>query len=112
MIRPRLAKLAVTTIAAGAFGLAAMAGSGTASANTVDDRFLTSVADAGITYKSNQAAFDDAALVCKSLASGQTGSDVMASIESDTDLTSSQAATLVVESTYAYCPKLKGQLQA
>ena len=97
-------RIATATIAAAAFGLAAFAGTATANASGIDDTFLDNVHKAGIVFDSNKAAFDDAALVCKQLASGQTGVQVAQNILDQTDLTKHQAAVFVVESTYAYCP--------
>ena len=105
-----ITRIATTAVAAAAFGLAAIAGSATANANSIDDRFLNRVHEAGIAYDSDSAAFNDARIVCKKLASGQTGVQVTGFVLRKTNLTTRQAAVLVVESTYAFCPAFKGQI--
>ena len=112
MFSNRIATLTATAIAAAALSLAGFAGAATASAGSIDDEFLTSVDDAGIYYGSASDAFDDADLVCAALAGGATGTNIGVQITDETDLTPRQAAVLVVESAYAYCPAYVDQLSA
>ncbi|MET0473197.1 MAG: DUF732 domain-containing protein [Mycobacterium sp.] len=100
----RIAKIAASTVAAGAFGLAALAGTATASASSFDDEFLTNISAEGITFDSASGAITAGKQVCGYLANGATGVDVGQDILDETDLTSHQAAVFVVEATYAYCP--------
>jgi hypothetical protein len=105
-------RISTTAVATAAFGLAAFAGSATASANAVDDEFLTNIDKAGIVFDSNRAAFQDAQKVCSNLASGRSGVDIAQDILNSTDLTKHQAAVFVVESTYAYCPGYTDRINA
>jgi hypothetical protein len=52
-------RIATTAIAAGAFGLAALAGAATASASSIDDEFLTNIDAANITFESAKDAVQD-----------------------------------------------------
>lgn len=106
--RPRIAAFAVSAIGVATVGLA-VATAGSASASSVDDTFLSQINAAGI---SSQGAIDGAHLVCKELAGGATGVSVAKQILADTDLTSQQAATFVVDATRDYCPQYSSQLQA
>ncbi|MET0456619.1 MAG: DUF732 domain-containing protein [Mycobacterium sp.] len=112
MFTTRIAKIAATAVASTAFGLAAFAGTGTASAGSIDDQFITNITGEGISFTSESAAIREARTVCTYLSAGQTGVDLVGEIQSNSDLTTDQAAAFVVEATYAYCPSLKGQLQA
>lgn len=101
--RNRVAIAAVSAIAAAAFGVAALAG--TATANSVDDDFLATIAAEDIAFGSAAGAIEDAHLVCDYLADGRTGSDIGAEIMDNSDLTSKQAAAFVVEAAFSYCPE-------
>lgn len=112
MFTNRIANIATTAIAAGAFGLAALAGAATASASSIDDQFLTNIDAEGITFDSVKAAVQDGHLVCSYLADGDTGLDIAGDIMDNTDLTAHQAAVFVVEAASAYCPGFMDQVTA
>lgn len=112
MFSNRIATLTATAIAAAALSLAGFAGAATASASSIDDEFLNNIDDAGIYYDTASDAFDDADLVCAALADGETGTNIGIQITDATDLTAHQAAVLVVESAYAYCPDYLDQVSA
>lgn len=108
----RIATIATTAIAAGAFGLAAFAGAATASASSVDDEFLTNIDAANITFDSAKDAVQDGHLVCSYLAGGKTGAKIGGDIMENTDLSAHQAAVFVVEAASAYCPGYLDQVTA
>ena len=112
MFSNRIAAVTASTIAAAAFGLAALTGAATASAGTVDDRFLTNIDAEGIAFDSPAAAIEDAHLVCSYLADGDTGVTIAGEILDNSDLTARQAAVFVVEATSAYCPAYMDQVTA
>lgn len=112
MFTNRIANIATTAIAAGAFGLAALAGTATASASSVDDEFLTNIDAANITFDSAKAAVQDGHLVCSYLAGGKNGVSIGSEIMDNTDLTAHQAAVFVVEAASAYCPGYLDQITA
>lgn len=101
-----------TVTAAGALVLISFAGAGTASADSIDDRFLTNIYAEGISYPTDFDAIDDALLVCDYLASGRTGTDISVEILGNSDLSPHQAATIVVEASTAYCPSYFDQVTA
>ena len=107
-----IVRIATTAIATTAFGLAALAGTATANATSVDQEFLTNIDNVGIVFDTPKAAMQDAKQVCSQLASGYTGVDIAADILDSTDLTAHQAAVFVVESTYAYCPGFVNRVNA
>jgi hypothetical protein len=112
MFSRRLAEIATVTVAAGAFGLAAFAGTATASASAVDDQFLKNITAEGITFDSAKGAVQDAQQVCSYFADGETGSTIGADIMGNTDLNAHQTAVFIVEATYAYCPGFAGRVTA
>jgi hypothetical protein len=105
-------RIATTVIAAAAFGLAALAGSATANATNVDDQFITKLANQGVVYDTNAIALGQARKVCANLASGKTGVQISTDITSHTNLSSHDAAVLIVESSDAYCPQYGSQITA
>jgi len=108
----RIANIATTVIAAGAFGLAAFAGAATASASSIDDEFLTNIDAANITFDSAKDAVQDGHLVCSYLAGGKTGANIGGEIMENTDLSAHQAAVFVGEAASAYCPGFLDQVTA
>jgi hypothetical protein len=108
----RIANIATTAIAAGAFGLAAFAGAATSSASSIDDQFLTNIDAANITFDSAKDAVQDGHLVCSYLAGGKTGASIGGEIMDNTDLSAHQAAVFVVEAASAYCPGFLDQVTA
>ncbi len=107
-----IARIATTAVAAAAFGLAALAGSATANATSATDSFIAKLANEGVVYDTDAIALKQARKVCRTLEAGQTGVQIGNDITSHTNLTTRQAAVLVVESTYAFCPQYKGLLTA
>jgi len=95
-------------VAGAALGLAALATSGTAGANTTDDAFIAQMKAVGVTFSSPEIAVKDAHQVCKELAGGTTGTEVANEVISQTDLSSKQAAIFVVNATQTYCPQFGG----
>lgn len=112
MTRNRVATVAVSAIAAAAFGLAALAGTATATAGSVDDEFLANIAAEDIAFSSAAGAIADAHLVCDYLADGQTGTEIGTEIMDNSDLNSDQAAAFVVEAAFSYCPAYVGRVLA
>ena len=112
MFTNRIANIATTALAAGAFGLAAFAGTATAWGSSIDDQFLTNIDAEGITFDSAKAAVQDGHLVCSYLAGGKTGAGIGGDIMDNTDLTAHQAAVFVVEAASAYCPGYLDQVTA
>lgn len=99
------AKLATTAVAAAALALAGLAGAATASANGVDDEFLSNIAAADITWGSERAVIKQAHLVCQFFDEGATAVDVAEEILAGTDLNTEQTAVFMVEAVSAYCPE-------
>jgi hypothetical protein len=97
---------------AAALAIAFIAGTGAASASTVDDQFLTTIDAEGITFDSARGAVQDAHLVCSYLADGETGTSIGGDIMDGTDLTAHQAAVFVVEAASSYCPGYLDQVTA
>jgi hypothetical protein len=95
-------------VGATALGLAALAASGTAGANTADDVFIAQMSAVGVTFSSPQTAVKDAHQVCKELAAGSTGTDIANDVVKQTDLSPKQAAIFVVNATQTYCPQYGG----
>ncbi|WP_423202323.1 DUF732 domain-containing protein [Mycobacterium decipiens] len=109
MFSPRITAALSTAVGAAAIGLA-VATAGTASANSTDEAFIAQMEAIGVTFSSPQAAAQQAQLVCKKLASGETGTEIAKEVLSQTDLTTKQAAYFVVDATKAYCPQYASQL--
>ncbi|OBJ49386.1 DUF732 domain-containing protein [Mycobacterium sp. 1423905.2] len=109
MFSPRITAGITTALAAGAVGIA-VATAGAAGASTTDDAFIARMASVGVTFSSPQAAAQDGHHVCSELASGKSGTEVAKDVLNHTDLTSKQAAYLVVNATNAYCPQYASQL--
>lgn len=108
----RLTKFAGTALAAGAFGLAAVATAGTAGAvSSTDDAFLTEISSEGIAYDSPKGAIQNAHDVCSALDDGADPADLGLEILHNTDLSTHQAAVFVVTSVNAYCPEYTGYFE-
>ncbi|GAT08194.1 hypothetical protein AU184_13860 [Mycolicibacterium novocastrense] len=102
----RLHRWTGTVLAAGALGVAAVAGSGTAAAlSSEDDMFLSEISADGIAYDTPKAAIGTAHDVCSRLDGGADPVDLGLEILDDTDLTVDQVATFVVASVDHYCPR-------
>lgn len=106
MFARQLATLAGTAVAAGALGLAAVAGAGTAGAmRSSDDTFLNAISDEGIGFDTPATAIDNAHYVCAALDDGVSPVDLGTEILQNTDLTKRQAAVFVVSAVNVYCPE-------
>lgn len=103
-LSPRIIAAFTTAVGAAAIGLA-VATAGTAGANTKDEAFIAQMESIGVTFSSPQVATQQAQLVCKKLASGETGTEIAEEVLSQTNLTTKQAAYFVVDATKAYCPQ-------
>jgi hypothetical protein len=102
---PRVRTYAGAALVAGAFGIAALASAGTASAlSSADDTFLNDISAQGIGYDSPKAAIVNAHQVCAALDGGADPVDIGMEILDNTDLTTDQVATFVVTSVGDYCP--------
>ena len=110
MFAHRITTIAATAIGAAAVGLAVFAGAGTAAAITPDEAFITQMKSLGVTFDSPQEGVREGHQVCKELAAGKTGTDVAKEILTQTDLTTKQAASFVVNATNVYCPELSARL--
>lgn len=103
---PRVHRWAGTAIAAGALGLAAVAGAGTAAAlASEDDAFLSEIRAEGIAYDSPKAAIGTAHGVCLALDDGADPVELGMEILENTDLTVDQVAMFVIASVDHYCPR-------
>nr|WP_244975671.1 DUF732 domain-containing protein [Mycobacterium kubicae] len=109
MFSPRITASITTALGAAAIGLA-VASAGSAGASTTDDAFIARMKAVGVTFSSTEAAARDGRHVCSELASGKSGTQVATEVLNQTDLTSKQAAYLVVNATNAYCPEYASQL--
>lgn len=105
-LSPRIIAAFTTAVGAAAIGPTA----GTAGANTKDEAFIAQMESIGVTFSSPQVATQQAQLVCKKLASGETGTEIAEEVLSQTNLTTKQAAYFVVDATKAYCPQYASQL--
>lgn len=90
-LSPRIIAAFTTAVGAAAIGLA-VATAGTAGANTKDEAFIAQMESIGVTFSSPQVATQQAQLVCKKLASGETGTEIAEEVLSQTNLTTKQAA--------------------
>ncbi|SOJ56562.1 hypothetical protein MSIMFB_04040 [Mycobacterium simulans] len=109
MFSSRTTAALTTTVGAAAVGLA-VATAGTAAASTTDDAFIAQMKAVGITFSSPQAAVAQGHQVCRELATGKTGGQIAQEVLSQTNLTTKQAASFVVDATKAYCPQYASQL--
>jgi hypothetical protein len=108
----RLSTVFTLAMVTGALLIAFIAGTGAASASTIDNQFLTAIDAEGIVFDTAKAAVQDGHLVCSFLADGETGASIGGDIMDSTDLTAHQAAVFVVEAASAYCPGYLDQVTA
>lgn len=95
-----------TALAAGALGLVAVAGAGSAAAlSSEDDMFLSEISAEGIAYDTPRAAIGTAHDVCFAFDEGADPVDLGMEILENTDLTTGQVAMFVVASVDHYCPE-------
>jgi hypothetical protein len=101
----QLKKLAVTGIGASALSLTALIGAGTASASgSVDDQFLTNLANAGFDGPV-QTAINLGHQVCSALDKGASENQIVSALESDQGLGAQGAHQFAVIAASSYCPQ-------
>jgi hypothetical protein len=103
---------ALVAIPAGALVAAGTASAEKPEVGAADQQFLSAITKEGIGFDTPQGAIADAHSVCKSLAGGSTGGQLVNDIMSHTDLTRRQVAVFLVQSVHTYCPDETGQLTA
>ena len=82
MLTNRLTKSIVgTALAAGALGIAALVGAGTAAADSVDDTFVASLAQAGIPQIKPELEIAAGHAVCRNLSEGATPGQLVAAFD-------------------------------
>jgi hypothetical protein len=115
MITNRFAKSVVTAaLVAGTLGLATIVGTGAAHADSVDDTFVATLAQAGIPQIKPELEIAAGHAVCQNLDEGTTNPDrVLASfVAKRVFATYEQNRTMVVASMTAYCPQYLPQLHS
>ncbi|CAM4226717.1 hypothetical protein MB901379_03625 [Mycobacterium basiliense] len=109
MLSARIRATITTALGAAAVGLA-VATAGSAAASTSDQDFISQMESIGVSFTTPEAGVQDGHQVCTELAAGKTGTEIANEILSQTNLTSKQAAYLVVYATKDYCPQYASQL--
>lgn len=104
MFSTRITAAVATALGTAAVGIA-VASAGGAAASTVDDAFITEITGLGIGIDSPQSAIMDGYLVCVELNAGNSGPDIARQLLSQTNLTTKQADSFVVDAAKAYCPQ-------
>jgi hypothetical protein len=98
--------IAVTVLAAGTLGIAAIVGAGAANADAVDDTYLASLAAAGIPQIQPERAILAARAVCHTLDGGATPDELIASfVERKVFATKQQDEAMIFAAMTAYCPQ-------
>jgi Protein of unknown function (DUF732) len=106
----RIATLVGTVATGAALSVAALASAGAASAAGTDDNFLSFISQHGVGFSSPQVAIADAHRVCQYIANDNSPVSAVKEIQSETDLTSNEAATFVAASIVAYCPQYESEI--
>jgi len=115
MFTNRFAKsIAATALAAGTLGLATIVGTGAAHAETVDDTYVATLAQAGIPQIKPELEIAAGHAVCQNLDEGTTNPDrVLASfVAKGVFATYEQNRAMIVASMTAYCPQYLPQLHS
>lgn len=94
-----------SVLAAGVLGAAALFSAGAANAGSIDNDFLATLEDNGITPPSSSVAIRDAKAVCASLDDGQDPDAVIAAVQDKTGLSAKGSKTFAVAAATAYCPE-------
>jgi hypothetical protein len=98
--------IAGTVLAAGTLSIAAIVGAGAASADAVDDTYLTSLAQAGIPQIAPDRAILAGHAVCQNLDEGATPDQLIAAfVAKNVFATPQQDEAMIVASMTAYCPQ-------
>jgi uncharacterized protein DUF732 len=103
----RFTKSIVTAaLAAGTLGIAATTGIGTANADSVDDTFVATLAQAGIPQIKPELEITAGHAVCQNLSEGATPQQLIASFNAKKVFgTAQQNEAMIVASMTAYCPQ-------
>jgi hypothetical protein len=106
--------VASTVLAAGTLAIVAFVGAGAANADTVDDSYVTSLAQAGIPQIAPAAEISAGHAVCQNLDEGTTTPDrvVSAFDAKRVFATHDQNRAMIVASLTAYCPQYLPQLHS
>jgi Protein of unknown function (DUF732) len=99
-----------TAAAASALGLAALVTAGTAGAGSVDDTFMSVLADEGIEAPSTVEAVSAAHGVCMVFDDGLTLVDAVSAVSDVTGLSMESSAFFVGASVATYCPEHEGAI--
>jgi hypothetical protein len=94
-----------TALAAGVLGLAAVVTAGTASAGSIDNKFLDQLDADGIVYPNPQAAISLAHDVCDALDDGASSDEVISAVGKETGLDPETSEIFAVDAANAYCPE-------
>ncbi|WP_139837095.1 DUF732 domain-containing protein [Mycobacterium szulgai] len=107
MFTTRVTKsVAGTALVAGTVGLATLLSFGTANASSVDDQFVATLQQQGITVSNPQAAIKVGHKVCVALGEGTKPSAISAQLVKDNPGMSEQnSLVFVVDSVQSYCPQ-------
>ena len=102
-----ITSIAGTMLAAGTLGLAALAGAGAATADTVDDTYVAALAQAGIPQISPAAEISAGRAVCQNLDERTTSPEgiIAAFVAKHVFATTQQDQAMVTASITAYCPQ-------
>ena len=103
----RLTKSIVgTALVAGTLGLAAFVGAGAAAADSVDDNFVASLAQAGIPQIKPELEISAGRAVCQNLSEGATPAQLIAAFDAKKVFaTAQQNEAMINASIAAYCPQ-------
>jgi len=107
MLINRLTKSIVgTALAASTLGLAALIGAGAATADSVDDAFVASLAQAGIPQIKPELEISAGRAVCQNLSEGATPGQLVAAFDAKKVFaTRQQNEAMITASMTAYCPQ-------
>ena len=98
--------IATAVLAAGTLGIAASFGAGAANADTVDDTFVASLAQAGIPQIKPELEIAAAHAVCQNLDEGAAPDQLVASfVAKKVFAIKEQDVAMIIASMTAYCPQ-------
>ena len=93
-------------LAAGALGIATLVGAGAATADSVDDSFIASLANAGIPQIRPELEIAAGRAVCQNLSEGATPGQLVAAFDAKKVFaTRQQNEAMITASMTAYCPE-------
>jgi hypothetical protein len=102
VIRATAAAVVISAISVGGAGIA----NAERPMSDLDQEFLLSLSDAGITFDNPSTAVDLAGSVCSAVADGYSYDDLFEVAMDETDLSADQADTLLFDSVFYYCVDL------